>query len=49
MKLCKSTNETPEIIFMAFSDEVLNQTMVFQWHLHFKAGRYSFEDNHNSG
>jgi hypothetical protein len=33
----------------AFGEHSLNQTAVFEWNSHFKAGQVSVEDNERSG
>jgi hypothetical protein len=38
MKLGKSATETLVMLCEAFGEHSLNQTAVFEWHSHFKAG-----------
>jgi hypothetical protein len=38
MKLSKFTNKTIEMFHEAFGEHSLSQTVVFEWHSHFKAG-----------
>jgi hypothetical protein len=45
MKLSKSTTETTEILREAFEERSLSQTVVLEWHSHFKDSRVSVEDN----
>jgi hypothetical protein len=33
----------------AFEEHSLSRTAIFEWHLRFKAGRVSFEDDKRSG
>ena len=37
------------MLCMAFGDETLNETRVFEWHSCFQASLYSFEDEKRSG
>jgi hypothetical protein len=43
MKLSKSHTETLAMFHEAFGEHSLRQTVVFEWHSCFKAGRVTFE------
>jgi hypothetical protein len=49
VKLSKSATETLEMLRETFGDHSLSWTAVFDWHLCFKAGRVSTEDDKHSG
>jgi hypothetical protein len=49
MKLGKSSIETLEMLREAFREHSLSQTVVFEWHSHFKDGRVSDKDDKRSG
>jgi hypothetical protein len=49
VKLDKSAIETLEILRKAFEEHSLSRTVVFEWHLRFKASWVSAEDNERSG
>jgi hypothetical protein len=49
VKLGKSTTKTLEMLCEAFGEHSLSETVVFEWHSHFKAGRVSVEDEERSG
>jgi uncharacterized metal-binding protein len=49
VKLDKSATETLEMLSEAFGEYSLSQTVVFEWHSCFKAGRVSVEDAEYSG
>jgi hypothetical protein len=49
MKLGKSATETLEMLCEVFGEHSLSQTVVFEWHSRFKAGRVSVEDDEHSG
>jgi hypothetical protein len=49
VKLGKSATETLDMLHDAFGEHSLSQTVVFEWHSHFKAGRMSVEDDKHSG
>jgi hypothetical protein len=48
-KLSKSATETLEMLCEAFGEHSLSWTVVFEWHLCFKASRISVEDDKSSG
>jgi hypothetical protein len=43
MKLGKFATRTLEMLCEAFGERSLSRTMIFEWHLHFKASRVSVE------
>jgi hypothetical protein len=45
MKLGKSTTKTLEMLGEASGEHSLSQTVVFEWHSHFKASQVSVEDD----
>jgi hypothetical protein len=45
VQLGKSTIKTLEMLFEAFGEHFLSQTVVFEWHSSFKAGQVSVEDD----
>ena len=47
--LGKSATETLEMIQQGFGDQSLSRTQVFQWHVRFKAGRTSVDDDEYTG
>jgi hypothetical protein len=49
VKLGKSAIETLEILCEVFGEPSLSQTVVFEWHSRFKAGRVLVEDDEHSG
>jgi hypothetical protein len=49
VKLSKSSTETPVMLREAFGEYSLSQTVVFEWHSRFKAGRVSAKDDKRSG
>jgi hypothetical protein len=49
VKLGKSITGTLEMLHDAFGEHSLSRTMIFKWHLHFKASRESVEDDKRSG
>jgi hypothetical protein len=49
VKLGKSATKTPEMLREACGEHSLCQTVVFEWHSHFKAGQVSAEDDERSG
>jgi hypothetical protein len=49
VKLSKSNTETLEMLYEAFGEHSLSQTVVFERHLCFKAGQVSAEDVERSG
>jgi hypothetical protein len=49
VKLCKSATETLEMFCEAFGEHSLSQTVVFEWHSHFKASQVLAEDDERSG
>jgi hypothetical protein len=49
VKLGKSTTKTLKMLHEAFGEHSLSRSVVFEWHLHFKAGRVSVEDDERSG
>jgi hypothetical protein len=44
-----STTKTPEMFHETFGEHSLSQTVVVEWHPHFKAGEVSVEDEECSG
>lgn len=48
LKLSISATKTLDMLRMAFGDEAVNRTKVFEWDSRFKAGRHSFEDDKSS-
>jgi hypothetical protein len=48
MKLGKSATKTLEMLPEAFGEHSLNQTVVSEWHSHFKASRVSVGDDEHS-
>jgi hypothetical protein len=49
MKLGKSITKTPEMLHEASGEHSLSRTAVFEWHLRFKDGQVSVEDDEHSG
>jgi hypothetical protein len=49
VKSGKFASETLEMLCEAFGEHSLNWPTVFEWHLHFKADRVSFEEDERSG
>jgi hypothetical protein len=49
VKLGKSAIKTLEMLHEAFGENSLSQRAVFEWHLHFKAGLMSAENDECSG
>jgi hypothetical protein len=49
VKLANSATETFEMIRLAFGEHSLSRTAVFEWHLRFKTGLESVEDDEISG
>jgi hypothetical protein len=49
VKLGKSATKTLEMFQMAFGEHSLSWAAVFEWHLFFKVGRVSCEDDECSG
>jgi hypothetical protein len=49
MKLGKAATETLAMLCEAFGEHSLSQTVVSEWHSHFKAGQVSAEDDKRSG
>jgi hypothetical protein len=49
VKLGKSATETLEMFREALGEHSLTRTPAFEWHLRFKAGRVSVEDDERSG
>jgi hypothetical protein len=48
-KLSKSATKTLEMLHEAFEEYSLSQMEVSEWHLRFKAGQVSVEDDKHSG
>jgi hypothetical protein len=48
-KLGKSATETLEMFRVAFREQSLSWSAVFEWHSRFKAGQVSVEDDERSG
>jgi hypothetical protein len=48
VKLGKCVTETLEMLHDAFGKHSLSRTVVFEWHLRFKAGGMSLEDDERS-
>jgi len=49
MKLSKSGAETFEMVRHVYGNEVMSRARCFEWHVHFKRGRTSLEDDERSG
>jgi hypothetical protein len=49
MKFDKSVTKTLEMLREAFGEHSLSQTVVYEWHSCFKAGRVSVEDDKHLG
>jgi len=47
--LGKSATETLTVIQQAFGDQSLSRARVFQWHVRFKTGRTSVDDDQHTG
>ena len=47
--LAKSATETLKMIQQGFRDQSLSHTQVFQWHMRFKTGRTSVDDDEHTG
>jgi len=47
--LGKRATETLEMIQQGFGDQSLSRTQVFQWHVRFKTGRTSVDDDEHTG
>jgi hypothetical protein len=45
----KSATKTIEMLYEAFREHSLSQTVVFEWYSRFKASRVSVEDDEHSG
>ena len=48
LKLSLSAVKALGVLCLAFDDEGLNWTTVFEWHSRLKAGSHSFEDDKRS-
>jgi hypothetical protein len=48
-KLRKSGSETLQLLRTAYGDAVLSSSQVFRWHMAFKDGRESVEEEQRSG
>lgn len=48
VKLGKSATETLRMLYQAFGDEALGCMQCFAWHLHFRRGQKSVEDDKHS-
>jgi hypothetical protein len=48
VKLSKSNTKTPKMLCEASGEHSLSRTVVFEWHLCYKAGRVSVEDDERS-
>jgi hypothetical protein len=49
VKLGKSATETNDMIKLAYKDEAMSRTRVFEWYSQFKNGREEVEDEQRAG
>jgi hypothetical protein len=49
VNLEKNAMVTLRVIQQALGDQIFSRTQVFQWHVRFKTGRTSVEDEHQGG